>query len=53
MVKKIVPERKIKFLLGWVEPDLQCWVSHLNSTSKSKIKHLTQSNFKGQTQRID
>ena len=30
--KKIVPERKIRFWVGWVEPFPKCWVSCLNPT---------------------
>jgi hypothetical protein len=28
----LVPERKVRLLVGWVESDLQCWVSYLNPT---------------------
>ena len=31
-----MPERRVWFLVGWVEPDLQCWVSYLNPTYENQ-----------------
>jgi hypothetical protein len=33
---ELVAERKVRFLVGWVEPDLKCWVSYLNPTYKKQ-----------------
>ena len=41
----LVGERKVRFLVGWVEPALTCWVS-LRSTQPTRIKCLAELRFR-------
>ena len=41
-----MPERKVRFFVGWVEPDLRCWVSPPPADQPTKIRHLSRFNFK-------
>ena len=53
MIRYLVPARKVRFFVGWVESELQCWVSPPPADQPMNIKYLAQYDFKGETQQVE